>query len=104
MKKRSMKPHFHVAWLLPAVIVGLLIWFFAAVASLREEQLEVGRAQLEQAVRQAAVACYAAEGVYPPDTEYLQKHYGLQVDDARYVVFYEVFAENLMPVITVLEK
>jgi len=49
------------------------------------------------------VACYAAEGIYPPTTEYLVEHYGIQIDHSRYAVFYEVFAENLMPEITVVE-
>ena len=48
------------------------------------------------------MACYAAEGVYPPNLDYLKEHYGVQVDDARYVVIYSVFADNLMPDITVL--
>ena len=60
--------------------------------------------QLEEAVRRSAVACYAAEGAYPPDVEYLEEHYGLQVDRERYAVKYEVIASNLMPDITVLEK
>lgn len=50
------------------------------------------------------MACYAAEGVYPPDLEYLKEHYGLQVDENQYTVRYDVFAENLMPDITVLEN
>ena len=52
----------------------------------------------------SCVACYAAEGIYPPDLDYLKDHYGVQVDEERYTVFYSVFAENLMPDITVLEN
>ena len=59
---------------------------------------------LEEALRRAAVACYAAEGIYPPNVEYMVEHYGLQIDSRRYVVSYTSFAENLMPDITVLEK
>ena len=50
------------------------------------------------------MTCYASEGVYPPDLEYLKDHYGVQIDEERYTVFYERFAQNLMPDITVLEK
>ena len=82
----------------------LLVWFFSAVFHLRDGQKQEGRQQLEEALRRAAVACYAAEGVYPPMLNYLTEHYGVQVDADRYTVFYEVFAENLMPEITVLEK
>ena len=62
-----------------------------------------GKEQLEQVLHKTAAACYAAEGIYPPDLEYLEEHYGIQVDRDRYTVMYDVFASNLMPDITVLE-
>ena len=49
------------------------------------------------------MACYAAEGVYPPTLDYLEQHYGIQVDETRYMVSYDIFASNLMPEITVLD-
>ena len=60
--------------------------------------------QLEQALRRGCVACYAAEGSYPADLDYLKEHYGIQVDETQYVVYYDLFASNLMPEITVLEQ
>ena len=63
-----------------------------------------GLRQLEEALRRGCAACYAAEGIYPQDLEYLEEHYGVQVDGDRYVVHYEIFAQNLMPDITVLEN
>ncbi len=83
---------------------ALLVWFFAALGSLNSGQQALGRDLLEDALRQASVSCYAAEGFYPPTLDYLCEHYGIQIDFSRYTVFYEVFAENLMPDITVLEK
>ena len=50
------------------------------------------------------MACYAAEGAYPPSLEYLKEHYGVQIDGERYTVHYMVIADNLMPDITVLEN
>ena len=82
----------------------LLLWFFAAMKGVEAGSSEQGRQQLETALRRSAVACYASEGIYPPNVEYLKKHYGVQIDESRYTVFYEIFAENLMPDITVLEK
>ena len=66
------------------------------------ELAEQGKIKLENAIRRSAVACYAAEGAYPPDVDYLIEHYGLSVDESRYIVHYDIFAENLMPDITVL--
>ena len=91
------------ALLLPAVLVMLLV-FLSALNDLSDGQRSEGRQQLEDAVRRGAVACYAAEGIYPPDVAYLQEHYGVQIREERYAVYYDVFAENLMPDITVVEK
>ena len=90
--------------LLPVVIVAVLLLFLTGLSNLERDSSEEGRLQLENALRRAAVACYAAEGIYPPDVDYLKEHYGIQVDEERYAVFYEVFASNLMPDITVLER
>ena len=87
-----------------ALILAMLLWFFTAVGNLSQGSGEKGRQQLEDALRRAAVACYAAEGVYPPTMDYLTEHYGVQIEEEKYIVFYEIFASNLMPDITVLEK
>lgn len=84
--------------------IMLILWFFTAIYNIREDQSGEALQQLETALRRAAVACYAAEGVYPPTLDYLTDHYGIQIDESRYQVFYEIFADNLMPDITVLEK
>ena len=59
---------------------------------------------MEESLRRAAVTCYAVEGVYPPNLEYLRRHYGIQVDEEQYHVFYEIFGSNIMPQITVVER
>lgn len=57
---------------------------------------------LQQSIRRAAVECYALEGWYPDSIDYLVEHYGVYVDDERYMVDYRFVASNLMPDITVL--
>ncbi len=84
--------------------VLLLSLVLAAADGIGQAARAHGRTQLEIALRRAAVACYAAEGVYPPDVAWLQDHYGIQIDHRRYAVDYQIFAENLMPSITVLER
>ena len=88
---------------LPAAAAVVLICFFVGLANLDKGQGEEGRSRLEESLRRAAVACYAAEGIYPPTLDYLEEGYGIQIDRSRYAVFYEIFAENLMPGITVVE-
>lgn len=57
----------------------------------------------ENNIRRAVVTCYCEEGSYPPDIQYLKDNYGLRISD-EYAVFYDVFASNIMPDITVLKK
>ena len=84
-------------------VAAVLLAFTLGLRGVREGSREQGREQLEDALRRAAVACYAAEGIYPPTLEYLEEHYGVQVDRERYTVVYDIFASNLMPDVTVLE-
>lgn len=91
------------ALLLPVAVVAVLLCFGTALENLTTGSQAESLRQLEAALRQGCVACYAAEGVYPPSLEYLQQHYGIQIDESSYVVYYSIFAENLMPDITVLE-
>ena len=90
--------------ILPLVAVIILLCFIIALNNLDNGQTEEGRLQLEDSIRRAAVACYAAEGIYPPDVEYLQNHYGIEIDEEKYAVFYDIFGSNLMPEITVVVK
>lgn len=90
--------------LLPVAAVAVLVFFAAALNSLDSGREAENLQQLEQALRRGCVACYASEGIYPPTLEYLEERYGVQIDGERYTVHYNVFAENLMPDITVLEK
>lgn len=90
--------------LLPVLVVVILLCFMSALSNLSDGHADEDKRQLEEVLRRAAVACYAVEGIYPPDVEYLEVHYGIQIDRNRYEVSYESIAANLMPDITVLEK
>jgi hypothetical protein len=59
---------------------------------------------IEAAIRKAAVQCYALEGSYPPNIEYLEKNYGITIDKSRYYYYYNIFASNIMPEIGVYDK
>lgn len=103
MKRERKIPGFLKSLLLPVIALGILLGFATAVNTLDRDSQGQSKRQLEQAIRRSCVACYAAEGVYPPNVEYLKEHYGLQVDEEAYMIVYDIFAENLMPDITVLE-
>ena len=65
-----------------------------------------GNAQTQfvtEAVHNAALTCYAVEGAYPTNLEYLRRNYGLAYDQDRYLVRYDSYGMNLMPDISVVE-
>ena len=100
MKKKS----YAGALLLFAAVLTVLTMFLSGVSNLEKGHRSEGRQQLEDAIRRAAAACYAAEGIYPSSVEYLEEYYGIQVNREQYTVIYDGFASNLMPDITVLEN
>jgi hypothetical protein len=65
-----------------------------------EEQLNI----LKDAITRSAVQCYAIEGMYPPNINYLIENYGLSVNEEKYVIYYSVFASNIMPEVEVYIK
>ncbi len=95
-----LKKNSYTVVLFAAVVIMMLYGFQNAAQSSAEESLRM----TEDHLRRAVVSCYALEGRYPPNIEYLREEYGLQIDEEEYIVHYEIFAENIMPDITVLER
>ena len=91
------------ALIMPVLALLVLLCFFTGVSNLEGGRGDEGRRQLEESIRRCAAACYATEGIYPPTVRYMQENYGLQVDESRYYIDYQIFAENLMPDFTVLD-
>lgn len=80
---------------------GILLVAAGNVSSRQEaESLK----QMQDSIQKAVLNCYAIEGSYPATIDYMEEHYGLQIDHDRYDVFYEIFADNVMPEITVVSK
>ena len=61
-------------------------------------------AAIRDAVERSARQCYVVEGVYPPNLQYLEENYGLQVNTRDFYVTYEAFASNLPPTVVVTAK
>lgn len=102
-----MKTHLHKllrAILMPVIVLGIVLYFLTALSNLDRGKTLEDKEQLENALIKAAVSCYAIEGAYPPDLDYLIEHYGVQINTDLFTVKYESIASNLMPDITVLEN
>lgn len=83
-------------------VVGGFVFYGLQQAKVtqREEAMRVAK----ESVMRASIRCYALEGFYPPSYEYLKENYGIQIDEDKFSVFYDIFASNLMPEVTVIEK
>lgn len=87
-----------------AVFLIVFILFYNGVTSVGTTANDEQLANIQRTVMQSAVHCYAVEGRYPESLDYLEKNYGLNIDHDKYIVYYSVFASNLMPEISVSEK
>lgn len=83
------------------VIVGIIV---AIAGNSGRDIGDESVAAITEAVRRSALQCYVVEGVYPPDLEYLEENYGLQINTQDYYVTYSAFASNLPPDIIVTAK
>lgn len=88
----------------PLLMLGAAYLVLAAAGNVGEKQQEQELIQMQDTVKRAVLNCYSIEGSYPDSVEYVEKHYGLQINHDRYDVFYEIFADNIMPEITVVAK
>ena len=89
--------------LLLAVAVFLLFFavFLAGVQSVSAVSEEKEMENIENAVVQSAVFCYGTEGAYPESLAYLREHSGLQYDEDKYIVDYEIVGKNIRPQVRV---
>lgn len=90
--------------LMPLLMLAAVYILLVSAGSVNERQQAENLKQVQETIHKAVLNCYAIEGSYPPTIDYVEEYYGLQIDHDRYDVFYEVFAQNIMPEITVVEK
>ena len=94
--------------LMPALfivlIVGYLYMNFNGINSFvdtsSKENIESVRASIENAVLQ----CYALEGHYPPNIQYLKENYSIIINEDAYIYHYDIEASNIMPTVLVFKK
>ena len=95
---------FWKSMILPVLVfLCLLLFLWVGIGNISSASDEESRQILTDAVLRATVQCYAIEGLYPPDVQYLEDNYGVIYDHDRFIVHYEVFAGNILPDITVID-
>jgi len=87
-----------------ALFAAVAVWMVRGVREAAEVSDREGLRMAQEAADRAVVSCYALEGVYPATYEDLKAKSGLAIDEERYIVFYEIFASNIRPAVTVIER
>lgn len=82
------------------LIVAVCLGISLSHNSNKAENLKI----IENGVRRAAIQCYAAEGIYPDNLEYLVENYHLYTDEEHYIIHYSPISSNIMPDIQVIPK
>lgn len=90
--------------LLLVIVAGLVLYMAGSMGDFASTNADRQVHAIEQAITSAMLQCYALEGSYPPNIDYLQDHYGVLIDHEKYYYLYEVFARNVRPSITVTPK
>ncbi|MBQ6603392.1 MAG: hypothetical protein IJH99_08345 [Eubacterium sp.] len=93
-------------WLLPVIIIiaVVVVLACAAFSGSGRDISEEAAVSIAESIREKARQCYAVEGAYPPNLEYLEDNYGLQVNTRQYYISYEAFAANVPPAVMVVPK
>ena len=79
------------------ILVTVVLLFMSAVDGAAVKADSSAAATLEKAIRRAAVQCFAIEGFYPPEVDYLVENYGVIIDYDKYAVKYKASMSNVMP-------
>ena len=104
MEKKKKQPFWLQLPVVPVLLLVCVCFILTAVGNVETGQKAESEKRVEDTIKKAVVNCYAIEGRYPATLEYVEDYYGLQINREEYTVFYEVFADNIMPEITVISK
>ncbi len=104
IRKKSVVCRVVQSLLHPVLFMLVLCCFLSALGTVEKGHRKEEEKRIADVIKKAVVSCYATEGVYLATLEDVEERYGLVIDKQRYHVFYEVFADNIMPEITVVPK
>lgn len=98
--KPNRKPLIITLLMLTLVISVCVIIFSNTAKSTTREKQQI----TQNAIERAIVNCYAIEGFYPDNIEYLEENYGILIDHKKYVVLYETVGANVHPYVQVVQR
>ena len=91
-----------IASLLIIAIAGAAL--FIGLSGYTDSYSEKNVSEVRDTVLSYVAQCFALEGAYPPDLDYLAEKYGLQLDTERYIYHYDMYASNILPDVHVFPR
>ena len=91
--------------LLPIILFAVIL--AVAVYSMEDATSSSDRLHYDmtlRAIERAVADCYAIEGYYPPNMDYLYENYRVRVDEDKYFVVYNIFAPNISPSVSLIDR
>ena len=85
------------------ILVIVILVSFQTIQNVSDDNNDRSKA-IEKVIIRAAVQCYALEGSYPPDIDYLTSNYGVIIDESQYFYFYDTNGANIAPNIEVIKR
>jgi hypothetical protein len=91
--------------ILPLLFVILFFFLFIwGISSVDESTSQKQYDSLQTAIQRDMIQCYAIEGTYPPNLDYLKEHYGLTYDENLFFVDYQTYGANILPDVTIIMR
>ncbi|MCH5270252.1 MAG: hypothetical protein J1E83_05830 [Lachnospiraceae bacterium] len=102
-EQNKSNPFAGLIYLLPLLgFIALFVLFYRGISSVSDTTTAKQMESLENALNRSITQCYAVEGAYPPNLEYIKEHYGLIYDEELFYVDYQPIGSNIMPDVTIL--
>ena len=93
-----------IARIIIILILGFIVFFSVySMINFNNSHVQHQTTDIKRIIEKALVQCYALEGCYPANVEYVQK-YGVIFENQRYYYYYEWLGGNLMPIVEVIKK
>lgn len=86
------------------ILIALLLGFSLFAGFMTDNNATREKEILQNAIDRSITQCYALEGVYPDNLEYLETEYGLTYNKEHFFVDYTYIGSNLRPDITIIER
>ncbi len=74
--------------LIICIFLAVIVIFFYEINILGNSTDNREKNNLEKALNNSIIYCYAIEGFYPENLEYIENHYGLLYDESKYYIDY----------------